>query len=75
MDESRRSKAIEMGYSLARDLMQNHVYMGFLPFIKRSGRDSPRMMSERLVTHTPAEIATTTLFFFHMAMLQAMVSA
>ena len=75
MDESRRSKAIEIGYLLARDLIQDHVYMGFLPFTKRKGRDSPRIMRATLVTHTPVEIATAALFLFHMAMLQAMTSA
>ena len=75
MNESGGSKAIDIGYLLARDLIQNHVYMGFLSFTKRKGRDSPRMMSETLVTQTPVEIATMTLFLFHMAMLQAMTSA
>jgi len=36
---------------------------------------SPWITDKMLATHMPNEIATTTLFLFHMAMLEALMSS
>ena len=75
MDKSRRSKAIEIGYSPARGLIQNHNCKEFPTIYRSRKRDLPRIMTETLATHTQAAIATTTLYKFHMATLEALMSA